>query len=80
MTDSPGKCPLCGGVKVDGTTTFAVDLKTGVVVVCGVPAHVCSQCGDAWIDDLVSAKLEALVEQARANHALVEVTQWQEVA
>lgn len=80
MSDNLGQCPLCGGEKQPGTTTFAVDLKTGVVVVRDVPAFVCTKCGDAWIDDLVVAKLESIVADARRKHAVVEVTQWQQVA
>ena len=42
-------CPLCGGRKVVGTTTFTADLGTGVVVVSNVRATVCSQSGeDRW--------------------------------
>jgi len=40
---SPDKCPLCGGAKKEGKTTFTVDLGFGVVVVRDVPATVCSQ-------------------------------------
>ncbi len=80
MSETLGHCPLCGGEKQLGTTTFAVDLKFGVVVVREVPAFVCSKCGDAWIDDPVAAKLETIVADARRKHALVEVTQWQQVA
>lgn len=80
MTDHHGKCPLCGGEKRPGKTTFAVDLTTGVVVVRGVPALVCVKCGDAWIDDPVAAQLETVVAEARRKDALVEVTHWQQVA
>src|SRR4030065_452007 len=51
MSENFGCCPLCGGEKQSGTTTFAVDLKFGVVVVREGPALVCTKCGDAWIDD-----------------------------
>jgi YgiT-type zinc finger domain-containing protein len=54
MSDNIGHCPLCGGEKQLGTTTFAVDLKSGVVVVREVPAFVCTKCGDVWIDDPVA--------------------------
>lgn len=77
---SAGKCPLCGGEKELGTTTFAADVKSCVVVVRDVPAMVCSQCGDAWIVDDVAARLEEIVNDARSKNALVEVSQWQEVA
>jgi YgiT-type zinc finger domain-containing protein len=71
---------LCGGEKERGTTTFAVDLKFGVVVVREVPALVCENCGEAWIDNPAASKLEDIVTDARRKHAVVEVTQWREVA
>jgi YgiT-type zinc finger domain-containing protein len=80
MSDNYGRCPLCGGEKKSGTTTFAVDLKFGVVVVREVPALVCAKCGDAWIEDPVAAKLETVVADAREKQAEVEVTQWHLVA
>lgn len=80
MSENLGRCPLCGGDKQPGTTTFAVDLKFGVVVVREVPALICTLCADAWIDDLVAAKLESIVADARRKKALVEVTQWHQVA
>ena len=70
----PDKCPLCGGMKKDGKTTFAVDLGFGVVVVREVPATVCSQCGADWINDETAGKLEKIVQDARDHHHLVEVT------
>jgi YgiT-type zinc finger domain-containing protein len=76
MKANPGRCPLCGGEKQAGTTTFAVDLKFGVVVVRDVPALVCDTCGDAWIDDDVAESLEAAVADARRKQAVVEVTRW----
>jgi YgiT-type zinc finger domain-containing protein len=80
MSTNLGRCPLCGGDKRPGTTTFAVDLKFGVVVVRSVPAFVCSNCGDAWIDDPVAETLEGVVANARHKQAPVEVKQWQQVA
>jgi len=71
---SPDKCPLCGGTKKEGKTTFTVDLGSGVVVVRDVPATVCSQCGADWIEDAISARLEGIVNEARKRHHLVEVT------
>ncbi|MEW6378636.1 MAG: type II toxin-antitoxin system MqsA family antitoxin [bacterium] len=58
-------CPLCGGTKTAGKTTFTVDLGFGVVVVRDVPATVCSQCGADWLNDDIAAELEVLVEEAR---------------
>lgn len=70
----PDKCPLCGGSKKEGKTTFTVDLGFGVVVVRDVPATVCAQCGADWIEDAISVRLEGIVNEARKRHQLVEVT------
>lgn len=67
-------CPLCNGLKNEGTTTFTVDFGDGVVVIRQVPARVCSQCGADWISDDVAEKLENIVANARKKHSIVEVT------
>ncbi len=66
-------CPLCGGGKKSGTTTFTVDLGFGVVVIRNVPATVCSLCGADWISDDMAGRLEALVDEARKKRLQVEV-------
>jgi YgiT-type zinc finger domain-containing protein len=58
-------CPLCGGVKVNSTTSFTVDYNSGVVVVREVPVKVCSQCGEEWIANDISARLEEIVSIAK---------------
>ena len=72
-TDSPDLCPLCGGTKQPGTTTFSAELGYGVVVIRHVPATVCSQCGADWIADEIAARIEQAVADARAKHSPVEV-------
>jgi len=72
-TSGPKRCPICGGRRIAGTTTFAVDLGFGVVVVRNVPAQVCEQCGEAWLDDAVAERLEDYVADARHNRQQVAV-------
>lgn len=72
------KCPLCKGSVADGSATFTVDLGEGVVVVRDIPAQVCSQCGEEWLDDATAMKLETIVESARQKHVTVEVARWSE--
>jgi YgiT-type zinc finger domain-containing protein len=67
------RCPLCGGNRVAGTTTFTADVGTGVVLVRSVPATVCDLCGEDWIAGDTSKRLEEIVNVARDKHALVEV-------
>jgi len=70
----PNRCPQCGGTKEAGSTTFTVDFGEGLVVVRGVPATVCPQCGAEWIDDETAAKLETIVSDARRKNSVIEVT------
>jgi YgiT-type zinc finger domain-containing protein len=66
-------CPICGGSKTSGTTTFSADLGSGVVVVRQVKATICSQCGEEWIDDQTARQLEQIVNDARERKLQVEV-------
>ena len=40
MSATSDQCPLCGGQKTPGTTTFTADLGSGVVVVRRVRAAI----------------------------------------
>lgn len=80
MSEEMGRCPICGGQKEPGVTTFTVDWHEGVTIVRGVPALVCQQCGETWIEDTVAESLEAIVSEARRRQTVIEVTQWQQVA
>lgn len=71
--NSPTICPLCGGNKKSGKTTYSVDLGSSVVVVRNVPARICNQCGEVWIDSETAKKLEDLSQEAKDKGTQVEV-------
>ena len=73
MSDTSQICPICGGKKTKGKTTFSADLGSGVVVVRQVEATICAQCGEEWIDDATARQLEQIVNDARARRLQVEV-------
>ncbi len=66
-------CPICGGVKKAGKTTYTVDPGFGVIVVRDVPAMICFQCGEEWIDDTTAKSLEKIVNEARKKKTQFEV-------
>lgn len=80
MSSTKNSCPLCGGLKKQGTTTFTVDMKDTLVVIRKVPATLCSLCGNEWLSDEVAANVESIVEEAKNIHRQVEVTQYRKVA
>lgn len=67
------ECPICSGNMIKGTTTFTVDYDKGVIVIRHVPALVCNQCGESWIEDEQSEKLEVLVQEAKSHSRQIEV-------
>ena len=67
------QCPMCGGEKKPGTTTYSVDLGDGVIVVRSVPAQICSQCGEEWIESATARTLEKIVDHAKKRRHQVEV-------
>ncbi len=73
-TNESSICPLCGGPKQPGRTTFTADVGRGVVVVRNVKATICSQCGEEWIDNKTAQELENVVTDARRERLQVEVT------
>ena len=69
----PSQCPICNGKVEPGTTTFAVDLKSGLIVVRNVPALICTQCGEEWIEDSTAIQLEEITARAKAQNTQLEV-------
>lgn len=63
---------ICRGTTMGATTKFSVDKGEPLIVVRDVPATVCEQCGEEWIDDETCAKLERIVDYARAKNGQVE--------
>ena len=69
-------CPICGGKKIDSSTSFTVDYETGVVVVRDVPAKVCMQCGEEWIQDATASKLEEIVSIAKKQNQEIFIAKY----
>jgi YgiT-type zinc finger domain-containing protein len=66
------RCVICksGDVR-PGSTTFTVERGDMTLVLKGVPAQVCSQCGEAYFDEATTQHIEDIVE--KAQHTGVQV-------
>ncbi len=59
-------CPLCKGRMESGTTILPFDMKNGkVIVIMNVPALICEQCGDEFIDFQVAKNVEMIFERVQ---------------
>lgn len=68
------KCIVCNhGDTQLGTTTVTFHRDGQTLVVNGVPAEVCENCGEAYVAEEVTAKVLDIAAEARKVHAEVLV-------
>ena len=62
------KCVICNlGTTHPGTTTMTLERENSTLVVKQVPALVCENCGEAWLDEDTVDRLESLLETMVSN-------------
>ena len=71
------KCVICKrGETEPGSTTITLEREPLTLVVKGVPAQVCSTCGEAYVDEDTTRKLLDMAEQEAKAGAQVEVREY----
>lgn len=71
------KCIICKQASTQpGTTTVTLERGCLTMVVKCVPARVCPNCGEAYVDETVAEDLLNTAEQAARVGAQVEVRQY----
>jgi len=71
------KCVICKhGNTEQGTATVTFERGGFVLVVKGVPARVCSNCGEQYVDARVAENLLKGAESDARNGAVVEIRQY----
>jgi YgiT-type zinc finger domain-containing protein len=70
-------CVICKtGYTAPGKVTVTLQRGESVVVIKDVPAEVCADCGEYYLDEVVTARVYALADDAVARHAEVEVLRY----
>jgi len=68
------KCVICRhGRTYDGTATVTLERGTLTLVVKGVPARICENCGEEYVAEQTATQLLADAEQAALSGVQVEV-------
>ena len=68
------KCVICKhGQTLPGKVTVPLQRGETTVVVKDVPAEVCQNCGEYYLDSQITARLFQTAEQAVKNGAEVEI-------
>ena len=71
------KCVICKqGETQRGTTTVTLDRNGTTLVFKSVPAEVCSNCGEAYVDDKVGEQLLKTAEEAAHSGVQVDIREF----
>ncbi|AMQ90110.1 type II toxin-antitoxin system MqsA family antitoxin [Marinobacter sp. LQ44] len=71
------KCAICKNGETNlGTTTVTMTRGDATIVVKNVPAEICDNCGEYYLDDAISAKILSMAEEAIKQNQEVEVIQF----
>ncbi|AJA47866.1 hypothetical protein CPAST_c17960 [Clostridium pasteurianum DSM 525 = ATCC 6013] len=73
-------CILCKANLVQGKVNHIVDLDGHIIIIKGVPANVCKQCGEYFIENDIALKLEKIIEEVIKNKAEIFVVNYSEMA
>jgi YgiT-type zinc finger domain-containing protein len=71
------KCVICKhGETAPATTTVTLERGSMTLVFKNVPAQVCQNCGEAYLDEATSTHLLAIVEEAARAGVQVDVREY----
>jgi len=71
------KCVICRqGQTNNGLTTVTLDRGRTTVVIKDVPAEICENCGEYYLSEAVTEKVQNLAEQAFQHGVEIEVLRY----
>ena len=70
-------CPICRhGTLAPGTATVPLTRREATIVIKGVPANLCDNCGEYFLDESVAERVYAVAEAAVRSGAEVEIVRY----
>ncbi|WP_295156562.1 type II toxin-antitoxin system MqsA family antitoxin [Selenomonas sp. AE3005] len=70
-------CFMCRGDMEEKLTTFMVEIDGCIIIVKGVPSHVCTQCGEVSYDTDVVVRLEKIVDNMKKSSMEIAVSSYE---
>jgi len=71
LSNNPTPCAVCGGTQQPTTITHHARRGGTIYVFENVPAYVCDQCGEVWIDGSVLHRIDKLIAAGKISPAPV---------
>jgi len=71
-------CFKCKGNLEVKNVNYMVDLEETIIIIKGVPAKVCTQCGEQYFDDETAENIEKIVDQLKQLSTEVTIVNYKE--
>ncbi len=72
-------CFMCKGDLEEKKVNYVVDLEeTIIIIIKGVPARVCTQCGEQYFDDETAENIERIVNQLKQLATEITIVNYKE--
>ena len=71
-------CFMCKGEIINKKVNYMVDLENTIIIIKGVPAKVCAQCGEQYFDDQTSENIESIVNKLKDLSTEVIIINYEE--
>jgi YgiT-type zinc finger domain-containing protein len=71
------KCVICKhGETRNGTTTVTLERGGATIVIKSVPAQICDNCGEAYVDEAITRQLLGIADEALRTGVQVDVREF----
>ena len=74
------KCLRCGQEAYKSTTTEAIEMEFGLLVIRNIPCYKCNKCDEIFYTGDVALKLENITEQVKQFMQEVTIIDYEKVA
>lgn len=72
------ECFKCKGNLIEKKINYVVNLENTIIIIKGVPAKVCNQCGEQYFDDETTENIEKIVNQLKELETEVTIVNYKE--
>lgn len=71
-------CFKCKGELIEKQVNYVVNLENTIIIIKGVPAKVCSQCGEQYFDDKTTENIEKIIKQLKELETEITIINYKE--
>ena len=73
-------CVMCKGKLIEGKVNHIVDINGHIIIIKNVPANICTQCGEYYIDNNTALILEELIDRVLISDTEVMIINYPSAA